>query len=174
MKKTESKSIKVKESPFNSKLFFDLDTTSNDTKSNESESDNSFDSEEIELNNNNDYFLLKELIKEIDSSCYEKEETTKNILNDSYYNKNNIYYPNNNSFNEFCPFSFIYQNNDINGEIKDNTYIKKGKNFHQRRGDWNCFFCTNLNFSFRTTCNRCKASKDETIKRLNELFKKFI
>ena len=91
MKKTNSKSIKLKKSPFNSKLFFDLEATSNDKDENESESDNLFDSEEIEIKNNNDYFLLNELIKEMDSPCFEKEERTKNFLNESKENKNNIY-----------------------------------------------------------------------------------
>ncbi|CAG9332226.1 unnamed protein product [Blepharisma stoltei] len=27
------------------------------------------------------------------------------------------------------------------------------------QGDWNCVKCSNLNFSFRFTCNRCEASK---------------
>lgn len=27
-----------------------------------------------------------------------------------------------------------------------------------REGDWICFFCQNLNFSFRNECNRCQAN----------------
>ena len=41
-------------------------------------------------------------------------------------------------------------------------YQKKKKNFEIREGDWNCFDCHNLNFSFRTVCNRCQLSKDES------------
>ena len=33
--------------------------------------------------------------------------------------------------------------------------------FSERVGDWICFNCKNLNFSFRTVCNRCQLSKDE-------------
>ena len=28
-----------------------------------------------------------------------------------------------------------------------------------RKGDWLCQFCLNLNFSFRSFCNRCRAPK---------------
>eukprot|EP00340_Litonotus_pictus_P007304 CAMPEP_0170527860 /NCGR_PEP_ID=MMETSP0209-20121228/13348_1 /TAXON_ID=665100 ORGANISM="Litonotus pictus, Strain P1" /NCGR_SAMPLE_ID=MMETSP0209 /ASSEMBLY_ACC=CAM_ASM_000301 /LENGTH=256 /DNA_ID=CAMNT_0010818697 /DNA_START=398 /DNA_END=1168 /DNA_ORIENTATION=- len=31
--------------------------------------------------------------------------------------------------------------------------------FTEKVGDWVCYYCKNLNFSFRTTCNRCKVSK---------------
>ena len=41
---------------------------------------------------------------------------------------------------------------------------KKKKNFVERDGDWTCFYCKNLNFSFRKKCNRCKALKDNSEK----------
>ena len=41
---------------------------------------------------------------------------------------------------------------------------KKKKNFVEREGDWTCFYCKNLNFSFRKKCNRCKALKDNSEK----------
>ena len=44
---------------------------------------------------------------------------------------------------------------------------KKKKPFVERVGDWNCFKCKNLNFSFRVNCNRCQLSKKESEK-LNE------
>jgi hypothetical protein len=37
---------------------------------------------------------------------------------------------------------------------------KKKKPFEIREGDWTCFDCHNLNFSFRILCNRCGLSKD--------------
>ncbi|CAD8114790.1 unnamed protein product [Paramecium primaurelia] len=36
--------------------------------------------------------------------------------------------------------------------MNNSPYIVKRK---QRRGDWVCGICKNLNFSFRSTCNRC-------------------
>ena len=39
---------------------------------------------------------------------------------------------------------------------------KKKKKYiftQQREGDWYCFFCSNLNFRFRKSCNRCKKEK---------------
>ena len=32
----------------------------------------------------------------------------------------------------------------------------------ERVGDWVCFSCSNLNFSFRKICNRCKISREES------------
>lgn len=37
-----------------------------------------------------------------------------------------------------------------------------GSQFSERAGDWYCFKCQNLNFAFRTECNRCKLSKQES------------
>ena len=34
------------------------------------------------------------------------------------------------------------------------------KPFEIREGDWTCEFCYNLNFAFRTKCNRCGLIKD--------------
>jgi hypothetical protein len=36
--------------------------------------------------------------------------------------------------------------------------------FTEKMGDWVCFCCKNLNFSFRTTCNRCSISKLDNAK----------
>ena len=36
---------------------------------------------------------------------------------------------------------------------------KTQRNFIEREGDWTCFNCKNLNFSFRKQCKRCKISK---------------
>ena len=53
--------------------------------------------------------------------------------------------------------------------IDDNVYKNKTKKMNRRKkvfkeriGDWICFNCNNLNFSFRTQCNRCKISKNES------------
>ena len=40
--------------------------------------------------------------------------------------------------------------------------MNNNKMFSERIGDWNCFHCNNLNFAFRTVCNRCQLSKEES------------
>ena len=47
-------------------------------------------------------------------------------------------------------------------------YQKKKKNFEIREGDWNCFDCHNLNFSFRIKCNRCGLLKEVSDKKCEE------
>ena len=50
------------------------------------------------------------------------------------------------------------------GIINADTNKKIMKPFIEREGDWVCYQCKNLNFSFRLTCNRCNISKDENEK----------
>ena len=52
-------------------------------------------------------------------------------------------------------------------------------NQNNKKGDWTCINCRNLNYSFRTVCNRCKIPKinlflDETTNFNNkEIFQNF-
>jgi len=51
-------------------------------------------------------------------------------------------------------------------------HYKKMRPFAERTGDWICRNCRNLNFSFRTECNRCKLPKKETMDvRKNNVYK---
>ena len=64
------------------------------------------------------------------------------------------------------------KNNDVmylkqkNKKINKIQSYKKGnkrkflKGFKERDGDWTCFYCKNLNFTFRNICNRCHITKD--------------
>ena len=58
----------------------------------------------------------------------------------------------------------IYNKNIRNIENNNNDLEKKEekskKPFEIREGDWTCEFCFNLNFAFRTKCNRCGLIKD--------------
>lgn len=40
-------------------------------------------------------------------------------------------------------------------------YKKNTKPFSERERDWICPECKNLNFAFRTQCNRCKRAKED-------------
>ncbi len=166
--KIEENLSKPNKSIFNSKLFIDLDNISINNETNES--DNSF---EIESKNNTNYFLLNDLIKQLDSSSLiiEKE---KNIIDKTNLLKNK---KSQNKFNQiinpiiYNKFGF-FSNNMINDSDKK-EYIKdknknenKKKNFEERKGDWLCLFCNNLNFSFRTKCNRCKMAKKQAVKKI--------
>lgn len=70
--------------------------------------------------------------------------------------------------NNFENLSKNEENSDIATKTKnsnkknaksDSKKIKKP--FIEREGDWLCFQCKNLNFSFRISCNRCQISKEE-------------
>ena len=51
-------------------------------------------------------------------------------------------------------------NNSNNNSDSDKKEEKCKKPFEIREGDWTCEFCYNLNFAFRTKCNRCGLIKD--------------
>jgi hypothetical protein len=159
---------KSNKSVFNSKLFIDLENISIDNETNES--DNSF---EIESRNNTNYFLSNDLIKQLDSSSL-ISENDKNIIGHTNLIKNKN---SQNKFNQiinpiiYNKFGFfsknIYNNLDKKEYIKDkNKNENKKKNFEERKGDWLCIFCNNLNFSFRTKCNRCKMAKKQAVKKI--------
>ena len=57
---------------------------------------------------------------------------------------------------------------EINSSILNNKISNKNKIKQKRhelkhlKGDWTCFYCKNINFSFRKECNRCKKLKEES------------
>jgi hypothetical protein len=55
--------------------------------------------------------------------------------------------------------NIVYDNNN-NESIDKKKEEKCKKPFEIREGDWTCEFCYNLNFAFRTKCNRCGLIKD--------------
>lgn len=49
-------------------------------------------------------------------------------------------------------------------QFRENDYYpklvkRKSRPFYERTGDWFCNECKNLNFAFRTCCNRCRKPK---------------
>ena len=143
---------------FNSKLFFDLDNKSNDIDT--SKSDNSSELNDIENNNNNDYFLSNDLLKQLDSISpiveEENDNSTLDILNNSSFAPINI----NNSQNNYILYKYYKNDSSI--------YYNKSKRkiFQERKGDWICQLCNNLNFAFRTKCNICGSIKEECAKKI--------
>ena len=157
---------KSNKSPFNSKLLFNIGIdTFNDIEAEEIELNNSFDSKELESKNNKEYFLLTDLIKELDSSFSEKTNLNNKNFTVSNLNYNNNYYLINN--NILYPFINIQRKNNICFPLISSQKMKGRavKKLHEKKGDWVCGFCKNLNFSFRTKCNRCKASKKKALKK---------
>ena len=159
---------------FNSKLFIDLninediDALNENSENNTEGSDNSFELEESN-------YLSNELIEELDScddNSYKKTDN-KNIVDSLLSLANNGY--------EFTPKNYklfynkspkLFNNNSNNknynnSNTKNNMYCFNNNNLRDPQKDWICSFCNNLNYSFRTKCNRCKISKEESNKRNN-------
>jgi hypothetical protein len=94
---------------------------------------------------------------------------------------NNIQFQNNNinsninttnMFNQQLQINLLNQKNILNhvaGNKTQQQHTKeKGKKpFEIREGDWTCFDCNNLNFAFRTKCNRCGLPKEIALKKYN-------
>ena len=179
---------------FNSKLFLDvninedldLDEFNENSDINTEDSDHSIDLEEYNC-------LSNELIEKLDSCDIDSKPSTKkdnketisivdsllslaengyefkpknyrppyNNNNNNNNNKNNILF-NKNMNNNNNPYinSILNNNNNLNlyNNINNNYY------YRDQKKDWVCSFCNNLNFSFRTKCNRCKANKEESEK----------
>ena len=62
----------------------------------------------------------------------------------------------------------------INIPDKKYPFNKLKKPFEIREGDWTCFECQNLNFSFRTKCNRCGLSKEISQSKLFQVNKEMM
>ena len=162
MKNEGELSIPKSKTLFNSKLFFDLDNTSNDTEAYESDNSDDYETNDNEINNN--YYLSKDLLKRLDSSYPTIQEESNNNLDLNLFNIDNFTPFNNNNFELLLNDYILYKNlNKIS--IYDNiNKVEKKKTFQERKGDWICFVCNNLNFAFRTRCNICGSNKEESAK----------
>ena len=157
---------------FNSKLFLDLDSTYEKSLNNSLDKDTENSSDLDDIDNKN--FLTKELIEELDFS-------NDSLKDDNSLNLSKSLLPLVNNGYEFIPKGFKPTQNKINNIKLPKNYNKynmnipkdninfypiKNKGFiYERKGDWICQICNNLNFSFRTKCNRCKIPKEEGIKK---------
>ena len=73
---------------------------------------------------------------------------------------NNFNYDTRNKCNR-CHAARTSKKNKKNN-VNNNNVNTNNRQFSERVGDWICFNCKNLNFSFRTICNRCQLSKEES------------
>ena len=161
------------ESVFNSKLFLNVDLSFENL--NNSFSTESENSDEIE-DANSSTLLTKELIKELNSNSdfLLKNDSPPNdsslyFLNNNYnISKNFINNITNNSallYRDFNPpLAYHYNSNfHIDNSYKKNYFKKRNKIIKDKKKDWVCQICFNLNYAFRTECNRCKLPKEKCI-----------
>ena len=170
-----SDEICLEDSIFNHKLFLNVDINSEQlNKSYTKESDNS-NSNEVEDNNVN-FFLTKELIEELNSSKSDIPFNSSLTKNEITQNNNTFFYIDRKDYlNKNIYFNEIFHDNNRNEKFnkynsKNNLenkprFNKKKKNIlKEKKEDWICPLCMNLNYSFRTICNRCKIPKKSMFK----------
>ncbi len=173
----------IEDSLFNSKLFLNVNL-SNEQNLNSSFAKDSENPNEID-DITSTCFLSKDLMDELNSSDSdislkdEKPALDKNsFLNlvkggDKYISNG---FTNNIGNKDLFPYDFNQRNNNIFFNCRDymNSYninIKRYKNMiKDKKRDWVCQLCFNLNYSFRTECNRCKLPKEKCLRNLNYMY----
>ena len=176
---------------FNSKLFINIDINRELYENNEISENNTDDSDDpCELEEIN--CLSNELIEELDfsntNSRFKEEQDNK--INDINKNVNIVdsllslakkgyeFKPKN--FGENSNDKFLFNKNSNKNYYpnpitkNNNIYLLnkiKSNNIRDKKNDWICSNCNNLNFSFRTKCNRCKIRKEDSDKRKQYLMK---
>jgi len=157
---------------FNNKLYLNINL--NFENLNNFNINSSFSSEDSDENEeiNSSTFLSKELIEELNSSNLDnsfKDYYSMNSINEynsyiylinnynSLFNNFNNNINNNGFINKECNLPiFSHYNNYYNNYYNKKYYKKKYKNIKDKKKDWICQICLNLNYAFRTECNRCK------------------
>jgi hypothetical protein len=93
-----------------------------------------------------------------DTSLVNNSSIKNDSFEDSFVNPNTIkeLIPLINKKYSFTPKNFVPQKKVVK------------RNYNGRDGDWICFYCKNLNFSFRKNCNRCGIQKEESVIRSNK------
>ena len=113
------------------------------------------------------------------STCTPLSNTKLNVLSQSYIPKykivpfiiyNNVNTCLNNSIgNKFGQLPLNFTRGNFQKINVDKKKKKKKQEFVEREGDWSCYRCKNINFSFRNKCNKCQLSKDESEKKFVEV-----
>ena len=164
---------------FNSKLYFNLGKYNNQIPE-------VFDNLDPIIDNQNGKYLQqclsKDLLDTIDDLIPENESKNNNVFDEttdtSLVNNSSI---KNDSFED----SFVNPNTikELIPLIKEEySFTPKNfiplqkknikRNYNGRSGDWICFYCKNLNFSFRNKCNRCGIPKQQSFFKSNKIYSK--
>lgn len=139
------------ENQYNDNIFYN-ERKNNDNLNNE----NGFENIKLDKNNNMNIFSeeyeymsipYSQIIEYMD---YYFNRIPKCNLNSKYIN----YF---NNQNEFKQNNKKYRKCKTKAKNKDNNL--KNKSTYNKKGDWLCQNCFNLNFSFRNFCNRCRVPK---------------
>ena len=101
--------------------------------------------------------MNKELINELDFP-----DSSENNLNDV---NNKLLLSLVNQGYEYIPKKYQFQQKNEKVKIPFQKK-KKQNNIKERKGDWVCQFCSNINFAFRTICNRCKGKKEICLQKI--------
>ena len=147
-------SIRLKECLLND-LIKELDLPLNNQK------------DELKLNNNNQTKWQNNYIPFIENNKNNKNFEINNNIYKINFSKNNNLLSIINNGHKFNP---QYLNNNymdspstkFEEKNKIFYFIQKNKNLFKKnkKVDWICSFCNNINYSFRVKCNRCGASKE--------------
>ena len=102
------------------------------------------------------YFGSKLYLKEYDNYFPNDIETNDNEKKQQTLNKEDT--NDKTIIDQIEPLLYEIDNIDASNQFKKKK-IKKMKNYNIRKGDWQCKYCFNINFHFRTICNICNKNK---------------
>ena len=89
--------------------------------------------------------------EDLDNDNLKTLSTNSNSSHNSYNEKQNYKYDK----------EYLNEQN-MKKQKEKNKNKKLSKKFKERDGDWTCFYCKNLNFSFRNECNKCNITKKKS------------
>ena len=156
-------------------IYLNRSINNNNNNDNNNNNNNKIRTKSFEINNQINFNSnVNNYINNINNNNF--------FINDIFYMNNN----NNNNINNLFNITNNYNNsnkifdkkinnnnnnnNNINNKLKYSNKLdinevkKKNKPFTERKGDWICNSCKNLNFAFRLFCNRCHLDKEKSEK----------
>ena len=129
----------------------------------------------ISIYNLINYIIFINIVRIKCNRCGRGNSNLFNPQNNNCFNVNNLFSTENVFNGDISPISYNNKKDYSFSPIPKNCkafYKEKGekvnkklnknkKPFIERPGDWICAKCQNLNFAFRTNCNRCHLPKNE-------------